>query len=123
MPNATLPADTPALPDDRPEDADEDKMADAFARTHSRWLHARSAVEDPDVESDAKMRDRINAERATERELMTMPAVTADMLWQKLEAFEVILANELRVGPRKDSILMLALGALKTDILNLGLCG
>jgi hypothetical protein len=42
-------------------------------------------------------------------------------LWDKLTAFETILGEELTVGPRKDSILMLGLGSIKQDIINLEL--
>jgi hypothetical protein len=50
-----------------------------------------------------------------------MPAVFADHVWDKLEAFEEILAHELRAGERTDSILLLALGSIKQDIMNLDL--
>jgi hypothetical protein len=53
---------------------------------------------------------------------MTTPAGRPEQVWKKLEAFEVILSRDLTVGPRTDSILMLALGSIKQDILNLDLC-
>ena len=37
----------------------------------------------------------------------------------KFLAFEVVLADELVSGPRRDSVVMLALGSLKADLLNL----
>jgi hypothetical protein len=42
-------------------------------------------------------------------------------IWQKLEAFPDILSKELAAGPRTESILLLALGSIKQDIINLDL--
>jgi hypothetical protein len=53
---------------------------------------------------------------------MVTPAAYPDQLWQKLEAFESILGDEVMGGPRINSPLMLAVGALKADLLNLELC-
>jgi hypothetical protein len=39
-----------------------------------------------------------------------------------LTAFEQILGDELADGLRQDSILLLALGSIKQDIINLDLC-
>jgi hypothetical protein len=50
-----------------------------------------------------------------------MPAVFPYHVWQKIEAFEEILSHELIVGQRTDSILMLALGSIKQDCINLEL--
>ena len=52
---------------------------------------------------------------------MVTPAVWPDQLWQKLEAFEAILGDELMAGPRRDSVLRLAMGSIKQDIVNLEL--
>ena len=63
----------------------------------------------------------IYAEFEAERQLMTVPAMRSHQVWKKLEVFEAILSNELTVGLRANSILMLALGSIKADFLNLDL--
>ena len=52
---------------------------------------------------------------------MTMPAVYGHQFWTKFQAFEEIFSKELVAGPRTESILILALGAIKQDIINLDL--
>jgi hypothetical protein len=52
---------------------------------------------------------------------MTMPAVFPHHVWKKIEGFEQILSKELVAGPRTESILLLALGSIKQDIINLDL--
>jgi hypothetical protein len=39
---------------------------------------------------------------AAERRLMVTPSAYPDQLWQKLEAFEAILGDEIMSGPRRD---------------------
>ena len=63
----------------------------------------------------------IYAEFEAERQLMTAPATRSHQVWKKLEVFEAILSNELTAGLRANSILMLALGSIKADFLNLDL--
>jgi hypothetical protein len=60
-------------------------------------------------------------EAEAERRFMTMPAVYAAHVWQKIEAFEGILGSELIAGERTDSILLIAIAAIKQDIINLDL--
>ena len=62
------------------------------------------------------------AESDAERRLFTTPVAYGDQFWQKLTAFEQILGDELADGLRQDSILLLALGSIKQDIINLDLC-
>jgi hypothetical protein len=52
---------------------------------------------------------------------MTTPAAYPDQVWQKLEAFESLLGDEMMSGQRRDSVLILALGSLKQDFRNLEL--
>ena len=68
------------------------------------------------------MAERSKAESEAELRLMTSPAAYPDQVLAKMEAFEAILSGELRNGERRDSILMLALGSIKQDVLNLDLC-
>ena len=63
----------------------------------------------------------MEAEASAERRLMTTPAAYPEHVWQKLEAFEHVLSNELTAGPRTELILLLALGSIKADFLNMDL--
>ncbi len=55
-----------------------------------------------------------------ERELMAIPAANPRTLKCKLDAFEAMLADDLQFGQRADDFLMVAFGAIKTDIATLG---
>ncbi len=52
-----------------------------------------------------------------------MPADCSETVWAKLAAFEVDLVKEKIVGEQKDSVLLLGLGAIKADLMNLGIRG
>jgi hypothetical protein len=93
-----------------------------FSEAYHAWLAAKAGAENPGVE-DEEQAERFSAELpAAERRLMVTPAAWPDQLWQKLEAFEAILGDELMSGPRTDSVIMLAVASIKQDILNLDLC-
>jgi hypothetical protein len=92
----------------------------AFAQAYHAWLAAKAGIEDPLLEEDEQP-ERFRAESEAERRLFTTPSAYPDQVWQKLEAFEALLSDELVSGQRRDSVLILALGSLKQDILNLEL--
>jgi hypothetical protein len=93
----------------------------AFAQAHHAWLVAKAETENPSVE-DEELADRFSAALpSAERRLMITPAAYPDQVWQKLEAFEAILGDEIMSGPRRDSVILLALASIKQDILNLEL--
>ena len=131
MPNATVRAKARTLPDAHREDLRpqgpregdeaERETTTNFDRAYSAWLAARAGTQDPSVTDDDVMAGCIYAEFEAERQLMTVRAMRSHQVWKKLEAFEAILSNELSVGRRADSILMLALGSIKADFLNLDL--
>ena len=60
-------------------------------------------------------------EDRSEKELILTPSMYDWMVWRKIEVFEVVLIDELRNGPRSDGFLMLAFGAIKADLLGLGI--
>jgi hypothetical protein len=64
----------------------------------------------------------LRAQSEAERRLFTTPAASGEQIWDKLTAFEQILGEELAIGLRTDSILLLSLGSIKQDIINLDLC-
>jgi hypothetical protein len=98
------------------------KMVDAlrFEQARFKWLSAKANKEEPEQE-DEQQNESCKLEAVTERAFFTTPAVYPDHVWVKLEAFEEILAHELRAGERTDSILLLALGCIKQDCINLDL--
>jgi hypothetical protein len=105
------------------EKAEDDKRVQAcidFSQTYFEWLAARARLKDTGIPEDEQPA-RYKAEIDAERRLFSTPATCAEGLWDKLTAFETILGEELTVGPRKDSILMLGLGSIKQDIINLEL--
>jgi hypothetical protein len=150
MPNATVGADAPASPKSAADDkyhalaaqiaaevelkaikervlaeADDYKTRASreFGAAYHAWLAAKAAREEPEAEEEV-MAARYNGEIDAERRLMVTPAAWPDQFWSKLEAFEMILSTELIGGPRQESLLLLATGSLKADILNLNfLCG
>jgi hypothetical protein len=81
--------------------------SDRFDNAYRALLAAKAAVKDPSIDDDDVMTARQAVEAEAERRFMTMPAVYADHVWQKIEAFEGILGSELIVGERTDSILLL----------------
>jgi hypothetical protein len=95
--------------------------SDRFENAYRAWLAAKAAVKDPSIDDDDVVTARQAVEAEAERRFMTMPAVYADHVWQKIEAFEGILGSELIAGERTDSILLLAIAAIKQDIINLDL--
>jgi hypothetical protein len=93
----------------------------AFAQAFHAWLAARAGIEDPSLLEGEEQDERFRANSEAERHLFTTPSVYPDQLWQKLEAFESLLNNELMSGQRRDSVLLLAFGSVKQDIVNLDL--
>ena len=103
-----------------PNEAQEPKPGREFADAYHAWLAARAADEDPAIEDD-QAEQFSAAMPGAERRLLATPAALPSQLWQKLEAFESMLADELAIGPRTDPITLLAMASIKTDILNLNL--
>jgi hypothetical protein len=92
-----------------------------FGEAYYAWITAKARIENPSVEDDEQAGRDLEAEATAERRLLTTPAAYPDQFWSKLEAFEAALSNELVSGPRRESILLLALGGIKQDVLNLDL--
>ena len=122
MPNATMRANAQALPEATEPAAEHEDYGDqeAFSQAYARWLRACAQIEDPGTDDEQIIKTFFDEERAAQRALFGMPAVCREDLWNKFEVFEVDLAREQVVGPHKDSILMLALGSIKADLMNLG---
>ena len=93
----------------------------AFVQAYHAWLVAKADDENPSVEDEEQAERFSLALPAAERRLMVTPSAYPDQLWQKLEAFEAILGDEIMSGPRRDSVIMLAVASIKQDIVNLEL--
>jgi hypothetical protein len=92
----------------------------AFAQAYHAWLVAKADTENPSVEEEEA--ERFSAALpAAEGRLMVTPSAYPDQLWQKLEAFEVILGEEIMIGPRRDSVILVALASIKQDMVNMEL--
>ena len=130
MPNATTPADA-TIADHIEEKttgaadsvvaALESKASEAFSRAYSGWLKAKSEIEDPSVSDNDLVAALVDAEDKAERRLIATPAAYPDQVFQKLQAFEWILGYELLAGEKRYSLLMLAVGSIKQDMINLNL--
>jgi hypothetical protein len=123
MPKATVRATSQATPAD--SNLPDPQPGLAFGRAYTRWLKARAAMEDPDDpdpddghESGMRRKVDLEYERA-EKELILAPAIMGWMVWDKIEVFELALRKEMHDGPRRDRFLILALGAIKADLLRL----
>jgi hypothetical protein len=125
MPNATERANARTLPEATEPDAEHEDFArtQAFSRAYARWLTACAQIEVPDSDDDQFIKATFAEERSALRELFLAPAACSETIWSKLAAFEVDLAKELIVGLSKDPILLLGLGAIKADLMNLGIKG
>ena len=123
MPNATVRANAPTLPKETEPMSEALARIQAFGRAYARWLKALAQIEVPDAEDDDFMQGTFTEERAALRELFLVPAACSETVWAKLSAFEVDLVKERIVGEARDSILLLGLGAIKADLMNLGIKG
>jgi hypothetical protein len=125
MPNATVRADARTLPDEaEPAPIHEDfARIQTFGRAYARWLTACAQLEVPDSEDEEFVMGTFLEERAALRELFLAPAACSETIWAKLAVFEADLIRERIVGEPKDSILLLGLGSIKADLMNLGIKG
>jgi hypothetical protein len=94
----------------------------AFARAHSRWLKARGTRADPDGPEDDEFSRQADLEyEQAEKEMILTPAIQDWMVWKKIELFELVLTDEMTDGDLTNHFLMVALGAIKADLLRLGI--
>jgi hypothetical protein len=106
------------------ENAERDKKVQAsreFSDAYHAWLIAKAGIEEMARIEEGEQPARFKAVTDAERRLFAMPAAYSEELWQKLTAFEAILGEEMTIGLRKESILLLAVGSIKQDIVNLEL--
>ena len=122
MTDDTVRAAAQAMPNADEKETALDTAEKALERAHARWLRARAARKDPDGPHDDESLGLIwRAEATAARDFMLTPVTSVGYIWEKIEAFEVILGEELRDGLSRSSDLLLAFGALKQDLFNLDL--
>ena len=91
---------------------------EAFMVLYSKWLAARAAREDPTQhDEDVCAGKRLEAVDEAERQLLVTPAPTPWAVWLKWEVLELGVADDYRDGPRDDARTLLALGAIKADLI------
>ena len=56
-----------------------------------------------------------------EREVVFTPATESDRVWEKIHVLSLCLDEESTLGPRADHFSLLALAAIKADLLRLGI--
>jgi hypothetical protein len=110
------PAPTDALP--TPEQI---ARTDAFMGRYSKWLAARAAYEDPTRPDDDETSDKLaDARDEAERQLLLTPAPVRWAVWMKWEALELMITSEQRDTSYSDARTLLALGAIKVDLIRFG---
>jgi hypothetical protein len=94
----------------------------AISHAYVRWLRARAAIRGDEIPEDEQAALALYAEEMrARRELFSLRAAYSDDVWHKFEAFEAELTDERVIGRATESLLMLALGSIKTDLVNLGI--
>ena len=141
MPNATVRANARPMPEPKPgsvasirRQTENLKSATAllkvaqvvdrdlgFDRAYSRWLAALAKRHNPDGTDDETEEKRREELKRAERELVFTPATQSDMVWEKIQVLSLCLEEESTLGPRADHFSLLALAAIKADLLALGI--
>jgi hypothetical protein len=87
-----------------------------FERAYSNWHAAMAAYYNPDGPDDDEIVDALAEKRsAAEMELLITPACQSWCVWMKWELLDYLVAEECL------NIIPLALGAIKGDLLRLGI--
>ena len=107
-------SDAPATPEEIAERS-------AFEALYSRWLAARAACADPTQPDDDKSANKRHEGRdEAERQLLVTPAPVRWAVWMKWEVLELALADDYRDGISNEGRSLLALGAIKADLISSG---
>jgi hypothetical protein len=93
----------------------------AFDRAYSRWLAALAKWHNPDGMDDETAKKRGEELKNAEREVVFTPATESDRVWEKIHVLSLCLDEESTLGPRADHFSLLALAAIKADLLRLGI--
>jgi hypothetical protein len=122
MPNTTLRADAQSLPID-PAEIENDLRRERFEAAYREFLAARAdlyALHADDDDTEA-YNARSRREELAEAALIATRAPGSWALFQKWEIVEGTLAKEVDAGQSLYPLTILALAALKADVLAIGL--
>ena len=93
-----------------------------FEILYANWHRTRADIYDPTLPEDDKSASiRTNAYDAAERELLTTPSPLPWCVWQKWEVLDRYVTDEAYDAQFTDNRVMVALSAIKADILRFGL--
>jgi hypothetical protein len=93
-----------------------------FEALYCEWHSSRAAFyEDSLPEDDESTRARSDRCDAAERALLTTPAPSDWAIWMKWEALDQIATSDAVAGQYTDNRLILALGAIKADLIRFGI--
>ena len=93
-----------------------------FERLYGDWHTARAATSNPDLpEDDVSANARARKLDEAERALLTTPAPLPWGVWMKWEVLDQIMTNEAESGANTDNRVILAVAAIKADVLRFGL--
>jgi hypothetical protein len=100
-------------------EAEEPDAFGEFQNLYRDWLSARAGC--ADFTSDEEMTVRDRRRDAAELALLAMPAPTPECFFQKWDVFERLVACEAEDGQLTNNRVTMAIGAVKADLLRLGL--
>jgi hypothetical protein len=107
--------------DDAPATPEQIAKTEAFCGLYSKWLAVRAVCEDPtQPDDDESAGNRSRARDEAERQLLIAPAPTHWAVWMKWEAFELAIVEDYRDGISTNGRGLLALGAIKADLVSFG---
>ena len=93
-----------------------------FERLYCDWHAARATIDNPDLpEDDVSGNARARKLNEAERALLTTPAPLPWGVWMKWEVLDQIMTNEAWSGMNTDNRGIVAVAAIKADILRFGL--
>ena len=93
-----------------------------FDAAYAEWLAARAdAAAEHAGDAEESEQKRYDRERAAELALIATPAPHAAAIWSKWELVDRIVAQDNDDGPGRYPLAIVALAALKADIMALGL--
>jgi len=93
-----------------------------FERLYCDWHTARAAVDNPDLpEDDVSANSRARKLDEAERAVLTTPAPLPWGIWKKWEVLDQLMINEADTGMNTDNRVIVAIAAIKADVLRFGL--
>ena len=93
-----------------------------FERLHRDYLAAQAAYADPDQPDDDEVKEPLSDKKhATELALLVQPAPATWGIWVKWEILDRLVTTDAESGHYVENRIIVALGAIKADIIRFGL--